>query len=103
VAYGVDALSTYLTATVFENSLLESSPAQTGQTVEEYFGQVRDYFGSLPVDRFPNIVAMVEPLMRDVGDERFEFGLDLLVGGLARYARPRGTDAAAQGQEDAQA
>jgi Tetracyclin repressor-like, C-terminal domain len=38
---------------------------------------------SLPPARFPNTVALVDGLMSGGPDERFEFGLDVLVRGLA--------------------
>ena len=39
---------------------------------------------SLPVDRFPNVISLAGPLTAGSGgDERFEFGLDVLVRGLA--------------------
>jgi hypothetical protein len=43
----------------------------------------RDYFRSLPRDRFPNVVALADDLMRADPDDRFEFGLDVLIRGLA--------------------
>jgi ABC-type uncharacterized transport system permease subunit len=45
---------------------------------------VRQYFASLPPDRFPNVVALAGPLTAGTeGDERFEFGLEVLVRGIA--------------------
>jgi hypothetical protein len=41
------------------------------------------YMQSLPSERFPNVVANLEHLTSGDPDERFEFGLDLLVRGLA--------------------
>jgi hypothetical protein len=38
----------------------------------------------LPPDRFPNVVALAIPLTSGAeNDERFEFGLEVLVRGLA--------------------
>jgi AcrR family transcriptional regulator len=87
IAYAVATLSNYLTATVLESSLHASS----GTDDAEYFRQVRGYFGSLPAGRFPHIVDMAEPLTRRGSDERFEFGVDLLVSGLAQHARGAGS------------
>lgn len=48
---------------------------------------MRQYFAALPVDRFPNVVSLAGPLTAgSEGDERFEFGLDVLVRGLAAMA-----------------
>jgi len=44
-------------------------------------------FSSLPADRFPNILSLAGPMTADDREERFEFGLDILVGGLAAYGR----------------
>jgi hypothetical protein len=62
------------------------------QDVARYVGELRAYFQALPVDRFPSIVALAEALTSGTdGDERFEFGLDVLVRGLASFAAdPRG-------------
>ena len=47
---------------------------------------MRGYLETLPVDRFPNLVSMVGPLLTGDGTERFEFGLDILIRGLAASA-----------------
>ena len=44
---------------------------------------MRRYFSSLPVDRFPHIVALAVPLTtNESSDARFEFGLDAVVRGI---------------------
>ena len=48
------------------------------------------YFASLPPDRFPNIVSLAVPLTTGDGDERFEFGMDVLIRGLAAMGREPG-------------
>jgi hypothetical protein len=48
---------------------------------------MRTYFASLPADRFPNIVALAGPLTEGAGDDRFEFGLEVLVRGIAAIPR----------------
>jgi hypothetical protein len=50
---------------------------------EAFIAEMRRYFSSLPVDRFPHIVALAVPLTtNDSPDARFEFGLDALVRGI---------------------
>ncbi|MFE7558677.1 TetR/AcrR family transcriptional regulator [Kitasatospora sp. NPDC057500] len=80
-AYGVDLLGLYTTATAFEAS------TRGGADTEEFTGRVRDYFATIPAERYPMITSMAAALTRNVGEERFEFGLDILVAGLARQAR----------------
>ncbi|MEU1538672.1 TetR/AcrR family transcriptional regulator C-terminal domain-containing protein [Actinacidiphila glaucinigra] len=85
-AYGVDALALFVTATAVEESLRGQGLGESGVTLDEQVVRIREYFRSLPPEGFPHITGMVDALMRDEGDERFEFGLDLLVSGLARHA-----------------
>ena len=47
---------------------------------------VRDHFASLPPDQFPNIPALTPSHVDGERRRRFEFGLDLLLRGLAAYA-----------------
>lgn len=41
------------------------------------------YFRNLPPEQFPNTSDLAAELTRCEGDERFEFGLDALVRGIA--------------------
>jgi hypothetical protein len=70
-----DIFGRYLDASVLEVT------ARGGPPVE----QVGAYFQSLPRDRFPNMIALAATMMGGDDDERFEFGLDLLVRGLETY------------------
>jgi AcrR family transcriptional regulator len=60
-------------------------PSPGGETVsaEEALAQFREYFASLPADRFPNTVALADHMMDPDMDARFELGLEMLVTGLA--------------------
>jgi TetR/AcrR family transcriptional regulator, tetracycline repressor protein len=40
---------------------------------------------SLPRDRYPNTVALADKLVAGTGEDRFEWGLDVIVRGLATY------------------
>jgi AcrR family transcriptional regulator len=71
-----DIFGRYLDASVLEVT------ARGGPPVE----QVGAYFQSLPRDRFPNVIGLAATMMGGDDDERFEFGLDLLVRGLETYA-----------------
>ncbi|WP_037781307.1 TetR/AcrR family transcriptional regulator [Kitasatospora purpeofusca] len=82
-AYGVDLLGLYTTATAFEAS------TRGGGNTEEFTERIHDYFATIPTERYPMITSLAAALTRNVGDERFEFGLDILVAGLARQS-PRG-------------
>jgi AcrR family transcriptional regulator len=83
-AWFVDRLALYIDADAFEGTMYVAR-SKEGWDMETYFGQIRAYFAGLPPERFPNIVSMVDTLMAGGDDERFEFGLDLIVRGLASY------------------
>ena len=48
---------------------------------------VRDHFASLPAEQFPNITGLASEMFDASDDERFEFGLDVLLHGLAAYTK----------------
>jgi AcrR family transcriptional regulator len=87
-AWSLDRLFLYIVADAYENSLYKQN-LQNGQSIGEYFEgfveQLTDYYTQLPADRFPHIRANAKVLTTGSGDERFEFGLDMLIDGLARY------------------
>jgi TetR/AcrR family tetracycline transcriptional repressor len=85
IAYAIDIVPLYVTATAYEESLEAMRGVQSSE--DEWVEQMRRYWKSLPVDRFPHIVRLAEPLTsEDTNDERFEFGLDALVRGIESMA-----------------
>jgi AcrR family transcriptional regulator len=50
---------------------------------EEVVAMMRGYLGSLPPDRFPHTLALLDESTGGDADERFEFGVDVLVRGIA--------------------
>ena len=88
-AFAGDLLGLYLGATGYEAALPPmTSPTGEPLSPEEAAGMVRDYFASLPADQFPNVLATLDELFSGGPDERFELGLDVILRGLASYARP---------------
>ncbi|HEY7483135.1 MAG TPA: TetR/AcrR family transcriptional regulator [Streptosporangiaceae bacterium] len=83
-AWFVDRLGLFIDADAFEGTMWVSR-AKEGWDVDTYLGHIRDYFSKLPADRFPTLVSMVDTMMVGGDEERFEFGLDLIVRGLASY------------------
>jgi AcrR family transcriptional regulator len=80
-AWGVDRLLIYIDADTYEGWLYTAKVKQ-GLDVDTYISSIREYYRQLPADRFPNLSAMADTIMDD-GGERFDFGLDLLIAGLA--------------------
>ncbi len=91
--WALDRLSLYIGADAYEGSLLYNRRVASGLSVDDFFaeyvGRVRDFYNSLPRDKFPLISAHVSDLMGGDGDARFEFGLDMLIRSLATYVPDR--------------
>jgi AcrR family transcriptional regulator len=87
-AYAGDLLGLYLGATGYE-ATLPPMRLPTGEplTAEDAARMLRDWFGSMPADQFPNVAATVDELVWGGPEERFELGLDVILRGLASYAR----------------
>lgn len=87
IGYACDLLPLYVTAIAYEESIYAGERISPEQ-IAEYVAEMRSYFESLPAERFPNVVAFAAALTAGSGgEERFEFGLEVLVGGLAAMAR----------------
>lgn len=85
VAYASDLLPLYVTAIAYEESLYSQQDIRPEQFTQ-YVADMRSYFEALPADRFPNMKALAEPLTSGSPEERFDFGLEVIVRGLAAMA-----------------
>lgn len=89
-AWAVDRIALYLAADAYEGALYALKQKASGQDQEtfirEYFGRMRSYYESLPKELFPAFRANLDAMMSGDGEERFEFGLDMLIRSLATYA-----------------
>jgi AcrR family transcriptional regulator len=86
IAYACDLLPLYVGAVAYEESLFSREDIGPAE-VESFVTSMRDYFAALPPERFPFTVALAGPLTAGgAGDERFEFGLEVLVRGIAAMA-----------------
>jgi AcrR family transcriptional regulator len=83
-AYFGDLFGRYLDASVLEEAMA-ALPGDPSASEDSRMMMLRDYFGGLPPDRFPNIVALTGELFTGGSDERFELGLDILLRGLEGY------------------
>jgi len=82
-AWACDLLPLYVTAVAFEDSVGHHGLDLSGPAVDAFVAELRGYFQSLPVDRFPNVVNHAVALTTGDGEVRFEFGLQVLVAGIA--------------------
>jgi AcrR family transcriptional regulator len=89
-AWAIDRLFLYVAADSYEGSIHVVRARAAGQTIEKYYesfiGQLHGYFASLPPTHFPHVTAHVTELTSGGGDARFEFGLSLLIEGIASFA-----------------
>lgn len=83
-AWALDRLHLYIGADVFEGALW-GAKLKDESDIAGYLHALRTYFRSLPPDRFPLITSLVDSLTAGEGNQRFEFGIDILVRGLASY------------------
>ncbi len=88
-AWFVDVVVLYVAAVAIEEDIWRARAADSVEEhTEEYVvGQVRTVFQALPSEHFPLLRSMAVPLTTGSAEERFAFGVDLLVGGLSAMAR----------------
>lgn len=85
-AWAVDLIPLYVTAVAFEESV-QGAADWTETDVVEYVGGLRTFFQGLPAEKFPVMIALAGALTSGaLGDERFEFGVQVIVAGLASLA-----------------
>jgi AcrR family transcriptional regulator len=84
-AYAGDLLGSFVTAETLDDAFPEAG-ADTA-TPQMYASRIRDYLGSLPPARFPNLVHMAGPITSLDSERRFELGMEIIVRGLSTYAR----------------
>lgn len=86
-AYFGNTLGRLLDASVLEASAAVNT--NTDDAAQDGAEMMRDYWARLPADQFPNLTALADTTFFNVdADDLFEFGLDLLVRGLAAYKEP---------------
>lgn len=96
-AWFIDVSALYVSAIAAEESIwLQRAKAaeRAGGSIteEETVEQIKEVFASLPPAVFPNLARHAEVLTAGDGDERFEFGLDLLLAGLGVVSRRAETE-----------
>jgi AcrR family transcriptional regulator len=82
-----DVLALYVGAHALEHNV-GTPEHMSGEQAETMF---QDYMASLPPEQFPTLLALMPDVMAGDAEERFEFGLDLLIGGLEAMAPKRRT------------
>jgi TetR/AcrR family transcriptional regulator, tetracycline repressor protein len=92
VALVGDLAGLYVGAYAYEESLGLASPTGEDLPPEQVIAMLGEYWASLPPERFPHTLALLDVLFAGGADERFEFGLDVIVRGLASLAAEAAAD-----------
>ena len=82
--YAVDLIPLYVCSIAFEE-YVQRAQEWTHDDIESFTRDLRAWFEALPGDRFPHIVALAGALTHGDGDSRFEFGVQVIVAGLASF------------------
>ncbi|WP_076260614.1 TetR/AcrR family transcriptional regulator [Intrasporangium flavum] len=101
-AWAMDRISLYIGADAYEGWLMQrrfggATPEESEERGRAYFAQVGDFFAALPRDRFPVMTSHIGELMDGDGEERFAFGVDMFIAGIASTVPAEG--GAASGRE----
>ncbi|MEV4106063.1 TetR/AcrR family transcriptional regulator [Nonomuraea sp. NPDC049695] len=83
----MDRIHLYVTGDAYEGSLHYTRMRAAGlddprEYFEHFARQLADYYRALPSERFPHIQKFVDDLIADDGEERFRYGLELLLDGI---------------------
>jgi AcrR family transcriptional regulator len=90
----IDRLALYIGADAFEGWLMSkkfaaaagSDGRSTYEHGQDWIDGVRTYFASLPRERYPHLVDNVAVMTNGGSEERFEFGIELMLEGVAAMA-----------------
>jgi hypothetical protein len=91
-----DVASLYVSAIAAEQSMWAERVRASGEALDEQAmaERVRQAFAALPPSTYPMLSSLADVMTAGSGEERFEFGLDLLVAGLEVVsARMAGSEA----------
>lgn len=85
--WALDILAMYAAADAYEGWLLGQRFATPGRDAAEVgaeaFDQIGASFAALPAEKYPYLMANLPVLMSGGGEERFAFGVEMLLAGIA--------------------
>jgi AcrR family transcriptional regulator len=83
-AYACALWNDYVTHTVAEEAIFATMVEARRTSPEEMLFEVRSQFEALPQEEYPSMVALAEYMTETDWEERFRFGLEVLLDGLER-------------------
>lgn len=88
-AYAMDLLGLYITSIAYEASMREMpNTFVPTQKIEQMLEEVDEAFRSLDPEEYPNIAAIADRMTMWDGEERFDWGLDIIINGLIATPHP---------------
>ncbi|GIF49965.1 TetR family transcriptional regulator [Asanoa ferruginea] len=88
-ALATDRIALYVAADSYEGALIVSrhglDAADASERFQARLKEIHEYYRTLPRDKFPSLTTHVDELIQADSDERFAFGLDMLIRSLATY------------------
>lgn len=87
-AWFCDLMALYVGGIAVEEDIWREREADGGMERDHaaHETQMRDFMAALPPEHFPNLVALAPIMASGDGDERFTFGVDVLIAGLKALA-----------------
>ena len=85
IAWFVDVVFLFVNATAYETSIYVDAGVEHDSVDEN----LRNAFGRLDPAAYPNMFSMMELLMSGSGEERFRFGIRLMIEGLLHAPPPQ--------------
>lgn len=93
-AWACDLIALYVAAGAHEQELWRSETGDDEDKEAEYFvEQLRGYLASLPPKSFPTVVGMATVLTTGDDDDRFTFGAQVIITGIATLAAAEHSEA----------
>lgn len=88
-AWFCDLMALYIGAIAVEEDIWRQREEAGGMEHDHaaHEDQVREFMASLPADHFPNLVALAPVMAAGDGDDRFAFGVDVLIAGLKALSK----------------
>ena len=83
-AWFIDVMFLFVNATAYETAIYVAEGADEGQVGE----QLEDQLGELDGEQFPNFARLLPIITKGSGEERFNFGLQLMINGLLHTEPP---------------
>jgi AcrR family transcriptional regulator len=77
-----DAMALYIASVAWEEDIWKARARAVNLTEEEAWDHIPDVFGSLDPKEFPVLTSMGEAMMTGDAEQRFAFGINLLITGL---------------------